>query len=822
MIAPLLLALVASAQAAPRALLTAPAGDPLPGATVRLQLVTWNDDGTPRSESLPRIAARHGELLEVVPGERPGFWELLWQAPEVGDVAELLVGLDGDKPISMPVALGTPRTSTLHTEPQLTGRATGGGPLSLLVTGPDLPAPEDLRVVAAEGQVTAVTRTEQGLEVLWQPADVRAARVVPLGILDASRGGVPPIWVSARLRARVPVAVTTDPGTELSVRVAGRTYGPVIADESGRASTTVDLWPGEQRGEATLSDDLGNVQRTPIVLPGSKEPQLLVIADGELVTGATPPPLYLRAIDPRGQAWTGAAPECRGTGVGALGVQATGEGTWRATLPLSLGDLVQDLRVDCAIPSTAARWTLRIPTGRGMPKRLVLRVYPEELTGDFPVAQVQAHLEDLAGDRLAPTALILSAEHGELQPTPSDPLRVSADYTASLANPEDRIEARWNHPPGSGPLWDLRVALSQEGELLVRAVDRRRQPLLGIPIQVHLGAQHLQGSTGVRGWVALGWVPPTVPQVLEVSSGGVTRRSVTTPWSQLPLADPTGPDLLATHPIRIAAGRVREVYIDAEPGVLNTGDGDTARVTVRMLDRAGKPVRDEAVTVDADRGEITALKTLPDGTLEATYAPPAGLATGKVEVRAHGQDGSFAATTSLVLRPRPVRHSLSLVTGVMAGPGPRISPLVALDYETRFPLVERGLYVRVSTAGWVARTSVPDPDRGGEVALRMELLSVSASVLGRWQSDLWTVWAGGGPQVVPYRLEIRYPGVTPVSGFGLHQPGLVAFVGAGRRFRAGEFFGEVRGLGVSAYTEDFGFEGQLGGVAATTGFRLIF
>ena len=70
--------------------------------------------------------------------------------------------------------------------------------------------------------------------------------------------------------------------------------------------------------------------------------------------------------------------------------------------------------------------------------------------------------------------------------------------------------------------------------------------------------------------------------------------------------------------------------------------------------------------------------------------------------------------------------------------------------------------------------------------------------------------------------EIRYAVVAPVAGFGLHQPGLVAFVGGGRRFRAGEVFAELRGLGVSAYTEDFGYEGQLGGVALLAGYRLIF
>ncbi len=818
-----LLALVSGAAAAPQALLTAPDGDPLPGATVRLLLVTWDDaDGGHLADVLPSVEAGAGEVVEVAPTQRSGVWEVTWRAPDQGTEAELRVGLEGRDPLPLGLALGTPRSSALETEPLVKGKAAGGAPLQLVVEGADLPGPEDLVVHVPEGEVQGIEATDEGLVVRWTPASVREARVVVLGLSDARKGDVPPVWISARLRARVPVAVTTDPGTSLSVRLGGRTYGPVIADEGGRASTTVDLWPGEQRAEATLSDDLGNVQRTPILLPGSKEPVLLAVSGGELIAGAPSPVVYLRAVDPRGKAWDGAAPECRGTGVGSLPVRGTGEGTWEAGLPPRLDDLVQGLRVDCAIPGTAARWTLRVPTGAGVPDRVVLRVYPEELTGDFPVAQVQAHLEDVTGERLAPNALILEADHGELQETPSEGLRVTADYTASLGEPEDRIVARWHHPPGSGALWDLQVAQGPTGGLLVRAVDRRRQPLVGVEVSATVGDQVLQGATGLRGWAQLGWQAPTAPAVVTVTAGSQVRRAIVTPWAGLPVWDPEGADLRAEQPVRIQSGRVREVYIDAEPAVLDTGQGNTARVTVRMLDRSGKPVRDEAVEVEADRGEITRVRTLPDGTLEATYAPPQGLATGRVEVRAHGEDGSFAATTSLVLRPHPVRHSLSVVAGVLAGPGPRWSPLVALDYETHFPLVERGLYVRASAAGWLDRTTVPDPDRGSEVDLRMEMLSLSVSVLGRWERDLWTVWAGGGPQIVPYRLEIRYPGVTAVSGLGLHQPGLVAFAGGGRRFRAGEVFAELRGLGVSAYTDDFGYEGQLGGLAATVGFRLIF
>ncbi len=811
-----------AAWAAEGSLLIAPQGNPLPGTTADLELVAWDDELAPLNGPLPQVQAAAGEILSVTAGDRAGVWDIRWRVPEAGEEGQLVVDLEGRAPVPFSLSLGMPAESRLKADPVVRGRAGAGVPVAIAITGEGLPAPEDLEVMASEGEVVEVQSTEGGLTVLWQPADVRLARVVPVAIRDGKSGDGPPVWVSVRLRARVPVAVTTDPGTELTVKVGGRTYGPVLADDEGRASTVVDLWPGEQRAEATLSDDLGNVQHTPIVLPGSNEPTLFAVVGGVLVAGAPPPPIFLRAVDGSGKAWAGGDPECRGTGVGTLGVWDTGEGTWRAEIPRHLDVYAQDLRVDCALPGTAGRWTLRIPAGRGVPQHVVLRVYPAELTRDFPVAQVQAFVEDMAGDRLLPTHLALVAEHGELSLQPEDGLRISADYTAAPETLIDQIEARWTYPLGKGSPWRLVIGQDAEGSILVRALDRQALPLGRVPVTLELPAGQKHGETNERGWLVVPWDHPEAPAVIEARAAEVVQRAFFLPWTGLPLGDPQAPDLVASQEIRVQAGRVREVYIAAEPGVVHTGGTETARVTVRLLDRVGEAVRDEVVQLNADRGSLSEIQIQPDGSMEATYQPPKGLATGRVELRAQGTDGSFAATTTLMLRPRPVRHSLSVVTGVLAGPGPRVSPLVALDYETHFPMVERGLYLRISAGSWVARTTVPDPDRGGDVELRMEMLSLSASILARWERDLWTIWAGTGPQLVPYRLQIRYPGVNPVSGLGLHQPGLVGFVGGGRRLRPGEVFAELRGLGVTAYTEDFGYEGQVGGVAAVAGFRLIF
>ncbi len=804
------------------ALLLAPEGDPMPGTETALVLAVWDGTTGPVVSEVPQVMATAGEVVSVTATEPDGIWRVLWRTPEEGESADLLIGLRGQAPIRLGVDLGTPAASGLEGPDRVDGRARSATPIRIPVTGEDLPDPEELQVQVPEGQVVEVLAAAEGLEVLWQPLPDREARAVAIGLRDQRRPGAPPIWVTARLRAKVPVSVTTEPGTRLTVQVSGRTYGPVVADSDGRAATTVDLWPGETRAEATLEDDLGNSQRTPIVLPGSSEPSLSVLVAGVLAPGSPPPPLHLRAIDARGRSWSGGQPECRATGVGELPVSAVSSGTWRATLPPRLVDLVQDLRVDCGLPGTSASTTMRIPVGGGVPRRVVLRVYPEVLTSDFPVAQVQAHVEDLTGDRVSPDRLSLLAEHGQLTPTADGRPLVAADFTASPDHRQDVIRALWYHPPGTGSAWDLKIARGPDGRLIVRAIDRLGRPIPEVSVALRVNTETHEALTDARGWAVFTGIATGGQRTVEARTTDVVRRVLETTWAPLPIRDPAGPDLVAEQPIAVEVGRVREVYISADPSLLYTGSGDTAQVTVRLLDREGSPVVDEEVVVQADRGVVSALEVLPDGSLEATYSPPTGLSRGPVELVAQGPGGAFAAATSLTLQPRPMDRSLSAVSGVLAGPGPRVSPFVGVDFETRFPFVARGLLIRASAAGWVARTTVEDSDREADVELHMELVSLSVAVFGRWERDLWTLWAGGGAQVVPYHVEIRYAEVAPVAGFGLHQPGLVAFVGGGRRFRAGEVFAELRGLGVSAYTEDFGYEGQLGGVALLAGYRLIF
>jgi hypothetical protein len=60
-----------------------------------------------------------------------------------------------------------------------------------------------------------------------------------------------------------------------------------------------------------------------------------------------------------------------------------------------------------------------------------------------------------------------------------------------------------------------------------------------------------------------------------------------------------------------------------------------------------------------------------------------------------------------------------------------------------------------------------------------------------------------------------------ISGWGLNKPGIVFTGGGAFRALSGELSGEVRWIGMSGKTGDFGYEGSIGGIAIMLGYRVI-
>jgi hypothetical protein len=478
-----------------------------------------------------------------------------------------------------------------------------------------------------------------------------------------------------------------------------------------------------------------------------------------------------------------------------------------------------DLRVDCLLLGKTL--PIRVPVSRGVPAQVRLRVYPTDLSADFPIAQVQASLEDHAGERLPVEGLVLEADHGTVTVQPGPGTQLRADYEGDSSHPEDTIRAVWVPPAGSGGVVRLVLSALQAASRLevgVFAIDGRGRPLGAVPISLVTGKEEVWGDTGPDGWFRVDLEPRDHPVALRATAMGVQAATLHLPWGG-PAAG--GSVLQAATEVRIQAGRVRNVFISAEPSVLFTGQGQTATLEVRLLDRGGAAVIDEPISLTADAGVIGPVSRQSDGTLTAEYIPPPDMVAGEVVVTAQGGEGGFSASTLLVLQPRPAERTIAASVGVLAGARGVLGPLVIVDLERRLPFSEERFLLRGSAVSWSEQATVVDAARESEVVLDMKVVSLGLSAVVRRESGSVASWMGMGTTLTPYYLETRFGDLEPTAGWGLFTPGVSAFAGGARRTATGEVTAEARFVGAIGSGDILGFGGQVGGMALVLGYRAI-
>ncbi|MCB9746410.1 MAG: hypothetical protein H6740_27785 [Alphaproteobacteria bacterium] len=817
----LLLLLLLSSAIAAELRVIAPDGDPVPGRSARLLLVLF--DGDAPVEAAPEaLEISAGSLDAPSPGPAPGTWWLAYQLPaDAPEQATLRVKLEGAW-LQSRLPLGRLPGSSLTGPDGVRAVVGQAEPVRLLITGQDGLQPEHLQLSAPEGRFLEPTLEEGGVVVRWVPGQAREPRAVPIAVRDGRRQDAPPHWVTVSLVSRAPIAVSTEPGTRMSVTISGRLYGPVVAGADGQASVSVEVRPGERIGEAVLEDALGNRQRNSLTLLREPRPSLVMLAEGPVVDGAPLPRMHLRALGPAGRPWIGAPPGCATGGGAEMAVSVTEAGVYVATLPEDL-EQVGAIRVDCVLDEGAAAVSERLPQREGLPARVGLTVWPEELSGDLPVAQIRAWLEDADGEPLPPEGLVLSAGKGQIVRVERGDLALRADLEVVPDAGEEQVLAAWTAPTASGLPGDVRVGVG-EG-LQLRVVDRLGLPLEGVPLRVRVDGEALgEVLSDARGYAALPALGPGGVRMIEVRAPGLMRRALVTPWWAPPALDPAAADLSASKLVRVKAGRVSKVSVSATPAVIYTGAGATGWVTVRLLDRSGVAVTDEPVRIEVSEGRVEPLEVRADGSLRASYHPPDGVSQGTVEVRVLSGSGAFPETsTRIELEPRPISWAPGLAAGVITTFGQQTTFHAAAQVDRAVPfLADRQVYGRLSVGYHQVSTETTDEGRNEEIGLRMDLVPISLSALLRRDLGTWAGWTGAGLTVTPYRLELRYEGETAVSGLGLHRPGPMLYVGGGYRLSNGEVFGELRGLSILSRAEDAGYDGQVGGLVFLVGYRVLY
>lgn len=825
---PLALLGVALAQQ-PQVQIVAPRGEPLPGAVAPVWVVL-SEDGLPSEGAAPQVSVSAGALLRPPAELSPGVWEVLYQAPAEGSHASFAVGPEQGR-VFVRVALAEPPEPALGLPAQVQGVV--GQPVAIEVRSRVPLVPDQLQVATLEGQVSAVTPAPGGLALTWSPGADPFPRAVPLAVRDRRNPAETPAWTVIQLRGRARVPIQTEPGSRVTLRVGGRTYGPFAAASDGLATASIEVRPGEDLAEVLVEDSAGNVQKSSLALGGAAAPSLVAIAEERLVAGQRPPPLHLKAVDADGRPWRGPAPTCDSS-LGQPGpLVSTGPGTWRTSLPALPEDAFFDVRVECALQDQA-RVSARIPVESATPSRLSIRAWPEDLSGDSPVAQVLVALENQIGERVAGEGLSLTADRGRVtveEGGAPGSLRATYDGAAAVATGEDTLRARWTKQTGSGGPWDIALAAPPLDEsaptltLRAAALDRGGLPLPGVDLTLSVDQAEVVARTDARGWASAELPRPTrLPAVLEARVGSLVRRAVLFRGAGV-TPDPRALDLVAERTIKIEAGRVREVFLSADPPALEAGTGARAVVVVRLLDRSGHPVTDLPPHLEVSSGAISEPKARQDGSFEAVYTPPAGLPYGQVSVTASGAAGTpgeFRGTTTIELLPRRITRAPGLELGVLLGGGGNLSPWLSFEFDQRLAWTRLPLFARFSLGTYADHATGTDEVTGADLRMDLRLFPLSAGVLARAEGRRRATWLGVALVTAPYQLEMRLDDQLVVQGPGLTPPGFSLFTGLSWRVRLGEVELAARYLALSTGPTEVGWQGSVGGVATTLGYKLLY
>ena len=690
----------------------------------------------------------------------------------------------------------------------------------------------------ADAAVLDVVEGDGGVVLHVFPGEGRYPRIVPVGIRDR-RGDDQPAWILLRLSARPKLPIEAEPGAQLSLTVGGRSYGPFFANPRGQIEARFDQLPGEAVAHAKILDDLGNETQAEIPLVTAPHPVLLALADGEIRPDQPPPMIHLFAapVTAGGPGPALPPPACR-TPTSDLPVLELGPRRW--VVPLPAQERPSDLRVVCAV-SEDTEASIRVPIAQRIPDHLSVRIYPEDLRADFPVAELRVTLEDVRGERLPTSGVEIEADHGEIHLDRPEGNVLRGEYLGDRAIPlgADRIAISYTAPPGEGPVHELTLSWgasprerSEPLVLLGRALDRLRRPLAGVEITFELGGRTARGTTGPHGWASASIPPPAgsdpliVRAFIEGSCGSTgCPPALLTQHLRIPgdsaQAGPGTPDLYIARALTIRPGRLAGLSVSVDPPILRAAPGAIAYVTVRIEDRSGQLITDEDVEIKVSEGSLSELQVRSDGTLVAEYTPVPGERRREVELTATTE--SMRSSTRLVLEPRIVRFAFGPWVGAQTNFGRLHSAVGGLDLDmrSRTRWFGESMMLRLAIQGTSFR-SLSATGVGPKVEILSIVVPVTAAVLFRDDRGPWSLWGGVGATVALHRQQTWF-GSVPVGTGQTSLAGPAVLTGLARRALRGEIGLSLRSHWLPATASgEIGYTGNLGGVGVGLGYRLVY
>lgn len=281
-------------------------------------------------------------------------------------------------------------------------------PIDIVYTAP---ADLNVRLLVNVGTLGAPVRVAPDrYRIRYTPPTQKYPQVAIVALLasDGSRYA----WRQLRLLGSARIAIQSDPGVEVSVRVAGRMFGPVRTDGGGLATVPVVIPPGITQAQSVAVDSLGNRTESATRVDVPEFGRVLSACAAERSDA-----FWVFAVDQRGQPLPKAALELSAGTLRVRASTALAPGVYRAELEFPSGVSHGDrLQVRAALDKRdryASSCELQVPQARA---RGIELHAPAELSADAerPVRVRLVPKYVGGGGAPEPIDIALSVDLGEL------------------------------------------------------------------------------------------------------------------------------------------------------------------------------------------------------------------------------------------------------------------------------------------------------------------------------------------------------------------------------------------------------------------------
>jgi hypothetical protein len=421
------------------------------------------------------------------------------------------------------------------------------------------------------------------------------------------------------LAASVNLPGETEPDAQISITIAGTTYGPAQARSDGRFQLPVIVPPGYPIGQGRVVDRSGNVRRRLIDLGLPPTDGLACVLNPTRLPadGASRARLLCAASDRLGRP----VPDARVTAkprYGTLRGPQRAEGgllEWIYTAPRELP--VEPERIQAAWPQGGAnsREELTLQLVQGPVEKVSLSM-AEPVVHHGAEVGVSVAVEDVFGRRRPGAQVAISVPEGTLSPLQEElpgTFRGTWTLPAEGSIGEASVQARAFGPIGSEPA--RLSAWVRDGELYVGVSDLAGLPIPAQPLKVG----GVQRETGADGSVSLGLLQPGRVEVVHGVWPGLTKV--------IHVLGPSGP-VYPQDPPLVPAPVEKKVRLEASIPVNVRLQVEGSRVTYWVEDLRGKVLANRPVHVALSSGRQEAVE-VREGRTRFTIA---GARPGRVSV----------------------------------------------------------------------------------------------------------------------------------------------------------------------------------------------